>query len=197
MALDKFKSNLNLKNVLIKKWNSECRRIRDELLENFSSFLQSEGFSVKKTQFSATAKYETATLTLEVPKLETDHLGLFMGQQAIFYDAYLKYNKWGDRIRLNLYVYVVNQNTLSVFGSHDNFCSRFDSYKDSAQKYYDNFQPFEYEIHGKMTNDQSKLSFFDKVLTSGSKTDEKVFKDLESVIEAVLNDEFSLTNLCR
>ncbi len=199
MALDKFKSNLQLKSVILNTWNSEYRRIRDELLENFTSFLKAEDFSIIKNQFSATAKYQTATLTLEVPKLEKDNLGFFDGRFVIFH-AYLKYNKWGEKIHLSMAIYVMNQDTTAIFGNHNNFVSCFDEYKNEAQKYLDNFKPFQYEIRGVMQNDQSKLGFLDKIdfVTQDSKnTDRKTFKGIEPLVEAVLNNDFSLKNLTR
>ena len=51
MALDNFKSNLSkqdLERQLNEKWGSEVIRIRTEILDDFCSFLKTEGFTIRE-----------------------------------------------------------------------------------------------------------------------------------------------------
>lgn len=188
MALDKFKQNIgkdSLTKDLRKKWDNESLRVQKELLDDFSAFLELEDFSIQKNEYSVTAKYQEAVISIStspnIPLLSdsgedpTDRLK---------FKTTIKYNKWGDDTVLRVVVYVTNQKNL--FGNEIDL--------ETYSKHVKEFKPFKYLLEAEMGNDHSKIGFFGKVfaVSQYGLTDTKKFNQVEKLIEAVLNDEFTM-----
>lgn len=157
MALDKFKQNIgkdSLTKDLRKKWDNESLRVQKELLDDFSAFLELEDFSIQKNEYSVTAKYQEAVISIStspnIPLLSdsgedpTDRLK---------FKTTIKYNKWGDDTVLRVVVYVTNQKNL--FGNEIDL--------ETYSKHVKEFKPFKYLLEAEMGNDHSKIGFFGKV----------------------------------
>ena len=61
-------------------------------------------------------------------------------------------------------------------------------------KYIKDFQPFKYSFDTEMGNDHSKIGFFGKLfaVSQYGLTDQKEFNNIKELVEAVLNDEFTM-----
>lgn len=199
MALDKFKSNLSkqdLERQLNEKWGSEVIRIRTEILDDFCSFLKSEGFTITRDNYSAKAQYETAVISIEIVDYHRDRPEF--RPTSLECDATIKYNKWSSTIQLHIAPYPVNQPITEE--TKDNcYYGYHKVLEDMAllKDYVNNFKPIKYEFGSYMENDRSKLSFFGKIVTNNQhhQTDSKKFKNIKDLVEAVLNDEFSFKGI--
>lgn len=197
MALEKFKSNLvatDLHRQIEVLWEKEQDRIRKELLDNFSSFLRSEGFTITTSSNKVTAQYQSAIIYLEVG---AGHKGIFP-TQTIYYPATIKYNKWSSTVQVSITPNITNQpitepaNAEGIGGY-----TKYTSDPVAFKKYIDNFQPSKYELLADMENDRSQVGFFGKVFatTQSHKTDKKTFENMKDLVEAILNDEFSFKGI--
>jgi len=199
MALDKFKNNLSkqdLEKQLNQKWGAEVVRIRTEMLNDFCSFLKSEGFTITRNDYSAKAQYETAIISIEIVEYHRNQKEF--RPTSLDCHANIKYNKWSTTIQLHIAPYPVNQpiteetNDNCYYGYH-----RILGDMELLKDYVENFKPIKYEYWSSMENDRSKLGFLGKVITTGQnhKTDNKKFKNINDLIESVLNDEFSFKGI--
>lgn len=195
MALDKFKNNLSkqdLERQLNQKWGVEIVRIRTEILNDFCSFLKSEGFTITRNDYSVKAQYETAIISIEI--VEHHRNQKEFRPTSLDCHANIKYNKWCSSIQLSVFPYAVNQ--LITEESKDNCYYGYHKILENIEllkDYVGSFEPIKYEFGSSMGNDRSKLSFFGKIAATGQhqKTDKKKFKNIKDLVEAVLNDEFS------
>ena len=191
MALDKFKQNIgkdSLTKDLRKKWDNESLRVQKELLDDFSAFLELEDFSIQKNEYSVTAKYQEAVISISTsPNMPLLSDSGEDPTDRLKFKTTIKYNKWGDDTVLKVVVYVTNQKNL--FGNEIDL--------DTYSKHVKEFKPFKYLLEAEMGNDHSKIGFFGKVfaVSQYGLTDTKKFNQVEKLIEAVLNDEFTMKGI--
>ena len=111
MALDKFKQNIvkdSLNKDLRKKWNDESLRVKKELLDDFSGFLKSEGFSIQKDENFVKATYQESFISISIsPGNSNEDLHSRLG-----FNTTIRYSKWGDDKVLRVTVHVKNQNKI-------------------------------------------------------------------------------------
>lgn len=190
MALDKFKQNIgkdSLDRDLRKKWDDESIRVKKELLDNFSNFLESEGFSIQKDEHFVKATYQQYFISISIsPLVESSNLGL---SPRLMFRTNIKYSKWGDDKILRVFVDVVNQKNIIDMTQ---FSQGVDL--DAYVKNIKEFKSFKYVLNSEMGNDNSKIGFFGKLFATSQYglTDTKKFEKIETLIEAVLNDEFTM-----
>lgn len=191
MALDKFKQNIgkdSLTKDLRKKWDNESLRVQKELLDDFSAFLELEDFSIQKNEYSVTAKYQEAVISISTsPNMPLLSDSGEDPTDRLKFKTTIKYNKWGDDTVLRVVVYVTNQKNL--FGNEIDL--------ETYSKHVKEFKPFKYLLEAEMGNDHSKIGFFGKVfaVSQYGLTDTKKFNQVEKLIEAVLNDEFTMKGI--
>ena len=191
MALDKFKQNIgkdSLTKDLRKKWDNESLRVQKELLDDFSAFLELEDFSIQKNEYSVTAKYQEAVISISTsPNMPLLSDSGEDPTDRLKFKTTIKYNKWGDDTVLKVVVYVTNQKNL--FGNEIDL--------ETYSKHVKEFKPFKYLLEAEMGNDHSKIGFFGKVfaVSQYGLTDTKKFNQVEKLIEAVLNDEFTMKGI--
>lgn len=192
MALDKFRNSLNKDNLmrdLRQKWNSEAIRVRNEILNNSSIFLKSEGFSVEESPNSVIAKYQEAIISIsmspEIPQLSDSDRYL---NDRLKLGMRVKYNKWGDNVRLAVDV------PITSFIIH---ATQIDTDIDALSKYANEFPPFKYSLYACIGNDLSKTGFFGKIfaISQDGSSDKKEFNQIEDLIEAALNEEFTMKGI--
>lgn len=199
MALDKFKNNLSkqdLERQLNQKWGAEVIRIRTEMLNDFCSFLKSEGFTITRSEYSVKAQYQTAIISMDIVSYHRD-IKEFR-PTSLECHANIKYNKWGSDVQLKVYPYAINQPITEE--SKDNHNCGYHKIIENVEllkNYLVSFIPIKYEFGSSMENDRSKLSFFGKIVTNNQyhQTDRKKFKNIKDLVGAVLNDEFTFKGI--
>lgn len=188
MALDKFKQNIvkdSLNKDLRKKWNDESLRVKKELLDDFSGFLKSEGFSIQKDENFVKATYQESFISISISPGNSNE----DPHSRLGFNTTIRYSKWGDDTVLRVTVHVKNQNKIldmTQFGQEVDL--------DTYTKNIKEFKPFEYLLSSEMGNDHSKIGFFGKLFATSQYglTDSKKFEKIETLIEAVLNEEFTM-----
>lgn len=199
MALDKFRNNLiqeDLEQKMLNKWKDEEIRIRDEILTSFCRFLKSEGFSINREELSAEAQYGTAIISIEV----VDYRKVYKESltDTLWYLYRIKYNKWNNTVQLNVATNVLNQPiTESREGSSQYGYFNIFKKPEKLKEYIENFQPIKYDLSAQLENDRTQIGFFGKVFATvnNKNADKKRTNSIQEIVEAVLNDEFSLNGI--
>lgn len=193
MALESFKQQVNkdnLDNQLKDKWVKDLQRIRLEIIDDFCSFLSSEGFSIKKSEGAAVATYQTAEISIEIEKV---HHNAYRPSTTYYYPIIIKFNKWGPTVQVCASLVILNQ-PIAESTEDDCFYGYHKYSKDPAafKKYIDNYQPSKYEFSAVKENDRSQIGFFGKVFSTATSNNrkDKRFKNMKNLVEAVLNNEF-------
>ena len=196
MALDKFKTNLsieNAENILQKKWKAEVIRVKDEIFKNFSSYLETEGFSISKHPSSVQATYQTAVISISlahdiscIDQYNAPNLPAF----------HIRYNKWRPESYLFVNCYANNQ--IIAEGLKKNDYSKNHEVTKNIElltNYINNFKKITYDFTTTTEEDLSKSGVFGKLFFHVQDAKIKEFNTIKDIINATLNDEISFKHV--